>query len=67
MVFHQLASVSPFEVLVHRIVWSFLVVAVLLAVRRDHRWIRPLLGGDRQLGLLAAAGLLTAANWLVYI
>jgi chloramphenicol-sensitive protein RarD len=67
LVFHLLASVSPAEVLVHRIVWSFVVVVALLAVRGDHRWVRPLWRERRQLGLLTAAGFLIAVNWLVYI
>ena len=67
LVFHQLSSVSPFEVLLHRVVWSFVVVVALLALRRDHGWLRPLVRDPRLLGRLGAAGLLVAVNWLVYI
>lgn len=66
LVFHQLGGYGAGEVLAHRVVWSFAVVAVLLA-RRPGRW-RDQLPTDRRVRTrLVAAGVLVATNWLVYI
>ncbi|GGK22702.1 protein RarD [Pilimelia terevasa] len=55
------------EILAHRVVWSLVIVAVVLAVQRDLRWIRTLHRRPRQAALLAAAGCLVGANWGLYI
>ncbi|MGQ0617213.1 MAG: EamA family transporter RarD [Acidimicrobiia bacterium] len=67
LVFHQLRSVGAFEILLHRIVWSFVVVLVLLALRRRRGWLALLRAEPHRVRLLAGAGLLIAFNWLVYI
>jgi chloramphenicol-sensitive protein RarD len=67
LVFHRLRSVGAIEILLHRILWSFVVVLVLLAWRGPRGWLRPLLGNRRQVGRLFIASFLIAANWLVYI
>lgn len=69
LVFHQLQAVGAGEILLHRIVWSFLVVLGLLWLRRHHQqgaveWLREHPGA---LPRLLAAGGLVALNWLVYI
>lgn len=67
LVFHLLRSVSPIEIVLHRVVWSFVVVVTLVAVQGDWRWVGQLRGDPRRLGRLAAAGVLIGANWLTYI
>lgn len=67
LVFHQLRSVGAGEILLHRVVWSFVVVAAVLVARRDRRWLDPVrarAGAGRRLAL---AGVLIGTNWLVYI
>jgi chloramphenicol-sensitive protein RarD len=67
LAFHQLRSVEPGEVLLHRIVWSFVFVVGLLLWKRDRRWfdqVRRRPGGFVRLGI---AGVLIAGNWLTYI
>jgi chloramphenicol-sensitive protein RarD len=69
LVFHQLGDVAPGEVLMHRILWSFVVVAGLLAVRRETGWVDVLRhrradGARARLGLAAA---FISVNWLVYV
>ena len=44
LVFHQLRSVSATEILLHRVVWSFVVVSLLLLWRRDRQWYAALRG-----------------------
>ncbi|MEY2436667.1 MAG: chloramphenicol-sensitive protein RarD [Acidimicrobiaceae bacterium] len=67
LVFHRLRDVGAGEILLHRILWSFVVVMVLLAWRGPHGWLRPLRSDPRQLARLATASVLIAVNWLVYI
>lgn len=67
LVFHRLQSVGAIEILMHRILWSFVVVLILLAWRGPRGWVRPLLADRRQVGRLVIASGLIAANWLLYI
>ncbi len=67
LVFHELRSVSATEILLHRVVWSFVVVAGLLLVRRNRRWYEAVRSTPNGLRNLAAAAVLIATNWLVYI
>jgi chloramphenicol-sensitive protein RarD len=67
LVFHQLRSVGAGEILLHRVTWSFVVVVALLVVRGDRRWFDQVRTEPGALRRLAAAGILIATNWLVYI
>ena len=62
-----LKPATPLEILAHRIVWSLVVVLAILAVQRRWAWIPALVRRPARLGLLAAAGVLIAINWLTYI
>ncbi|HEX5018863.1 MAG TPA: EamA family transporter RarD [Actinomycetes bacterium] len=65
--FPLLEPTSPVEILANRIVWSFVVLALVVVVGRRWAWIRPLSRDRRRLLLLAAAGLTLSLNWGVYI
>ncbi len=67
LVFHQLQEVAPIEVLMHRITWSFVVVAAILLVRSDRGWARVLRTHGPERRRLAAAAALITVNWLVYV
>lgn len=67
LVFRQLDEVAPGEILLHRIVWSFVVVAGLLVLRRDLRWFAPVRAARHGLRQLSLAAVAIAVNWLVYI
>lgn len=63
-----LMSPSPaLEVLLHRVLWSVVVCGVLLTAMRSWRGIRAVLRSRRSMLLLAAAAVLIAVNWFVYI
>jgi chloramphenicol-sensitive protein RarD len=53
------------EILAHRVMWSLVAVAVVLAVRRHWRWVREL--SPRRLGLLTIAAIVISFNWGTYI
>jgi len=65
--FVALVPARPWEIVAQRIVWTFLFCLLLLAVRRDWAWIRPMLRRRRVLAGLTVAALLIAGNWLTYI
>jgi len=67
LVFHQLHSVGAIEVVLHRVLWSFVVVVVLLAVQGDRRWFTRVRSTPGALARSSIAGLLVSTNWLVYI
>lgn len=67
LVFHQLQEVAPIEVLMHRITWSFVVVAIILLVRGDRGWVTVLRTHGPERTRLAAAAALITVNWLVYV
>ncbi|MGC5286160.1 EamA family transporter RarD [Micromonospora sp. DT231] len=62
-----LEPASAVEILAHRIVWSLVFVAVVLAIQRDLRWVRAIRRQPRVLALLAGAGCFVGANWGLYI
>ena len=65
--FYALKPAGAWEVLAHRVMWTLLVCALVLYLRQDLAWMRPLLVRRRVgLGVLAAA-LLIATNWVVYV
>ncbi|MEV4015445.1 EamA family transporter RarD [Nonomuraea angiospora] len=55
------------EILAHRMVWSLVAVAAVLAVRRHWSWFRPLLKQPMKLGLLVLAAMVVTLNWGTYI
>jgi chloramphenicol-sensitive protein RarD len=60
-----LEPAAPLEILAHRIVWSVVFAAAVLALTIRFGWIRRL--GRRRLGLLALAAALVTVNWGTYI
>jgi chloramphenicol-sensitive protein RarD len=65
--FPLLDPAGPVEVLAHRITWSLVFVAVGLALMRRVGTIRAITRDRRKALLLAAASVLIATNWGVYI
>lgn len=63
---HLLKSVPALQILLHRIVWSTLLVGGWLLWRERHGWLR-VLARPRVAWMLAASGLLIGANWGLYI
>jgi len=66
--FHLMGpSVSPWEILAHRILWtSGLLGVVVVLLRRTHR-VRAVFVNRRLLAMLALSAALVAANWGTFI
>ncbi|MEV5820440.1 EamA family transporter RarD [Micromonospora haikouensis] len=62
-----LRPAGPLEILAHRIVWSVLFVALLLAALRNVGFLRRLARRPRALAGIAVAAALIAVNWGTYI
>ncbi|MEP6800278.1 MAG: EamA family transporter RarD [Lapillicoccus sp.] len=65
--FHALIPATAFEILAHRIAWTFVLCLAILVVRRDLAWLRPLARRRRMVAGIAVAAVLVAINWVVYV
>lgn len=65
--FALLAPAGAWEILAHRILWTLLFCASVLAIRREFAWGRSVFGNPRLLGAVTLAGLLVATNWVIYV
>ena len=65
--FHLLRSVPAFDVLMHRIIWSFVFVFIIIIVlKRKHLFIKAIKSPNVIKNLLLSA-LLVSSNWLIFI
>ena len=65
--FPLLEPARPTEVLAHRIVWSLLVMAVLVAATRRWAQVRAVVADRGRLLRLSAAAVVLGVNWGTYI
>jgi len=65
--FKTVASVPPVEVLAHRALWSFVVLAVLVGLLGRWKELWRELRSRKLLLMLAMSTLFIAANWLTFI
>ncbi|MEF1289240.1 EamA family transporter RarD, partial [Vibrio sp. M260118] len=65
--FKALTDVSPLEILSHRVVWSFFLLAALLHFGRRWRNVRDVMKSKQKLFYLITTAILVGANWLIFI
>ncbi|WP_394146281.1 EamA family transporter RarD [Vibrio atypicus] len=65
--FKTISDVSPLEILSHRVVWSFFLLAALLHFGRRWRGVRDVLKSKIKMTYLLATSIVIAANWLIFI
>lgn len=65
--FKSIAEVSPLEILSHRIVWSFFLLAALLHFGRRWRTVVEVMSSKRNMLYLLSTALLVGGNWLIFI
>jgi chloramphenicol-sensitive protein RarD len=63
----ELQSVSSFELIAHRIVWSLLLLLVIMLVQRTLPQLRAALTTGTILGASLLSGILLATNWTIYV
>jgi len=62
-----LEGVPAIEILVHRMVWSMLFVAVILTIQKDWHWLRGAVHNRRMMLTYTLAAILLSINWFTYI
>jgi chloramphenicol-sensitive protein RarD len=65
--FAALEPAGAWEILSHRILWTLVLCAAVVLVRRDLQWLRQLRDRPRLALGVTAAALLIAANWVIYV
>jgi chloramphenicol-sensitive protein RarD len=65
--FHELHGVPPAQILAHRVLWSLLFLVIVLALRRQWKWLPTVLRQPRVIASFVASAFLLSVNWLVYI
>jgi chloramphenicol-sensitive protein RarD len=64
--FHAIGEVPSLQILAHRMLWSLLFLIIVLAVRRQWKWL-GLLRQPRIVASFVASAVLLSINWLIYI
>ena len=65
--FKALHGIEAFEILSHRIVWSFVFIAGLILLSKQAPILKQIMASKRKMGILLITSLLVSTNWLVYI
>jgi chloramphenicol-sensitive protein RarD len=65
--FKLLGHVPAPEILMHRIIWSFVLLLLLVVCTRQIDALKELLKKPKQLLVLAVTSVLVGANWLIFI
>lgn len=63
----SLPGIPPAEILLHRMVWSLVFLAIILAARRHWSWLRAVWTDRRLLLRFTASAALLCGNWFLYI
>lgn len=64
--FKTLQGVPAFQIMAHRVVWSFFLVAAIILLRKEFNALIKSIT-PRILGLYLLAGVLLAINWVTYV
>jgi len=65
--FKQVASVGAFEVLIHRIIWSVVVLILLILITKQIDIVKDLFKSIKKLKYLVLSSLLVSTNWVIFI
>lgn len=67
MYFKLIQQVPPLEILCHRVLWSFILLAGLIHFGKQWRLVRYLIQDKKTLSVLIITSVLVGANWLIFI
>lgn len=65
--FKQITEVPPTDILMHRVIWSALLLCVLLVALKQIGKMKAIFASKKLIFSLAAASVLLGANWLLFI
>lgn len=63
----MLQAVPAIQIMFHRVVWSFLLFAALILIRKEWGKLKAAVSAAKTLGVYVFAAGLLATNWLVYV
>jgi len=63
----QLEAVPSLQLVAHRVIWSFVLLAVILLVTKSWWQVKDIVRDRRSAGALAAAAVFLAINWGIYV
>lgn len=65
--FKALIEYDAIEIIIHRVVWTFVVLLGIIIIARRFRWIDQIKKQPKWLFLTFLTSVLIATNWLVYV
>lgn len=65
--FKVLEHISAYELLAHRIVWSFVILLIVIFLLRLFKQVKNVLKDRKNIIILFITSLLISSNWLLYI
>lgn len=65
--FKAISYVNPLEIVSHRIIWSFVFLAILLHFSRRWSLVKQTITNPKKMKYLTVTSLLVASNWLIFI
>jgi len=65
--FKLVKSVSPTEILIHRIIWSVLFLTILIIITKQISIFKNIIKDKKKLKILFLTSLLVSTNWLIFI
>ena len=65
--FKELSHYDAIEVIVHRVVWTFVLLLIVLMLGRRTAWLSVIRHQPKWLGITFIAALLIGTNWLTYV
>ncbi len=65
--FKEVSSVSALEVLLHRVLWSFIILIPIIIISKQGKVLLKLLKNIKQLKYLCLSTFFVSVNWLIFI
>ncbi len=65
--FKELSEYNALEIIVHRVVWTFVVLSLVLLLAKRGSWLSVIKQNPKWLALTFLAAILIGINWLTYV
>jgi len=65
--FKLVSSVSPTEILIHRIIWSVVFLTVLIIATKQTSALKKIVKDKKKMKILFLTSILVSSNWLIFI
>jgi chloramphenicol-sensitive protein RarD len=65
--FKTIQRVPPLEIIFHRVVWSFIILALITSFRNEWRNLRASVSNGRVATIYMLSAVLIGTNWLLYV